>query len=663
MSKYPRFFPDQEVCATQNGELHHFVIWEHGRHKQDEIIRDIQQHFTILDCFDIQWDQDTVTKSFSRLYGQSDSSGVRRLHERGGGRFLLITVWDENPVYDIAEAFSGHEVVNTNMLNLKKKYRGWVNRKKGNCIHSSTRPVETNHDLTLLLGTNTADYLDTVKQPWDGQFKQLNQNMLGAKGWKDIEETFYALNNTVNYAVLRNFEELPAFPDPEQHKDVDLLTSDKTKFLSILNPEGNFWKKTPRQVKIHTGNQVVIWDIRYVGDNYYCTDWQNDMLKRKVFNPNGFYCLDDENYFFSLVYHALIHKYEIAKDYYDKAQLLFDRLQLEKPIGDHAFPSDFDIYFNLLRSFMERKGYYFVKPSSSGVKYNKIVIASIKIAEQLTERYGLTDVEPIKVNQYQKAGKLAKKYIKKDCNVYFQGFLHGKKAFIKTNGYAETKKSEFLCSLKCFQKNSRNFLEPLFYYDSKGFRCVATEYVEGETLDVLLNEHRLSHSEKKNIILQLKDIAQTLCDTRVAHRDLMAHNLLVTPEGHVKLFDFGWSVEIDNYKECRTIRKNPLLFGNVCRQRTTSWLCSDDIYCLLNILKSIGSEKEYEDNYRSVETYLKNLVGRNAVKFKHPYSFIFHRYRRKLLKMTLFVAKNLSPTPALRTKIRHWFDKKLHYID
>jgi hypothetical protein len=37
-----------------------------------------------------------------------------------------------------------------------------------------------------------------------------------------------------------------------------------------------------------------------------------------VFNKKGFYTLENTDYFYTLLYHALIHKYEFSKDYKDR---------------------------------------------------------------------------------------------------------------------------------------------------------------------------------------------------------------------------------------------------------------------------------------------------------------------------------------------------------
>jgi len=650
---------------TQKGELHLFVIWEHGRRKQDEIIRDIQEHLTILDCFDIQWDRDTVVKSFARLYGSDFKSGFQRYRACGGGRFLLITVWDAHPVYELTETLSGHEIVNINIFNLNKKYRGWVNRRQGNCIHSSTRSSEANHDLTLILGKNTTDYLNSVKHPWEGQVKPLNQNLLGAKGWKSMEETLYTLNNTVKYAVLRSSEKLLSHPQTEPPQGIDILTADREKILSILNPRSRFWKKTRDQVEVLAGNQRLAWNIRHVGDNYYCEDWQSDMLKKRVLSPHGFYCLDEENCFFSLVYHAHIHKCERVNSfesdsYCEKLRALFNRLRLEVPTDKSAFPCDSDLYFYLLRSFMKRKGYRFVRPLDPEVGYNSSVAKSENIAEQLMERYNLTDVVPIRVYYSNASSKWVKNWITKPA-LFFQGFLVGKKIFLKANGLMKEHKREYHRLLQCFQRNNRNFPEPLFYYESEKLRFVAIEWLEGKTFDQLLSKNRWSSSEKKSVILQMKDIAQTLYDAKIVHHDIGTWNFLVTPQGLVKCFDFMAAFEIKNYRKCGSVRKHSRFIRWLFRHMWAKKYAGD-IACMLTILRRIGIEKEYEATYRHVETFLENLGEWNAAGITRRLPS-FHRWFMKFFQVSLFVSEYVLPHGTWKTTLQHWLVKKGYGID
>src|SRR3989304_4092278 len=51
------------------------------------------------------------------------------------------------------------------------------------------------------------------------------------------------------------------------------------------------------------GGRDVSVDIRFVGDCYYCEQWERDMLSRRV-RAGGFFVANNENLFYSLLYHA-----------------------------------------------------------------------------------------------------------------------------------------------------------------------------------------------------------------------------------------------------------------------------------------------------------------------------------------------------------------------
>ena len=36
---------------------------------------------------------------------------------------------------------------------------------------------------------------------------ELMDKIVGVDGWKDLDQLFYVLNNTVDYVILRNFED------------------------------------------------------------------------------------------------------------------------------------------------------------------------------------------------------------------------------------------------------------------------------------------------------------------------------------------------------------------------------------------------------------------------------------------------------------------------
>lgn len=59
-------------------DLNLFVLWANGRHKETEIINDINRHFEILQSFEITWTPKLFTRNLSRFYGKKLPSAVKR---------------------------------------------------------------------------------------------------------------------------------------------------------------------------------------------------------------------------------------------------------------------------------------------------------------------------------------------------------------------------------------------------------------------------------------------------------------------------------------------------------------------------------------------------------------------------------------------------------
>ncbi len=67
----------------------------------------------------------------------------------------------------------------------------------------------------------------------------------------------------------------------------------------------------------------------------------------------------------------------------------------------------------------------------------------------------------------------------------------------------------------------------------------AMEYVEGEPIDRWCATHRADLSTRLALIRQVASAVQYAHEQLVVHRDLKPNNILVTPDGLVKLLDFG----------------------------------------------------------------------------------------------------------------------------
>ncbi|NNF00515.1 MAG: protein kinase [Pyrinomonadaceae bacterium] len=72
-----------------------------------------------------------------------------------------------------------------------------------------------------------------------------------------------------------------------------------------------------------------------------------------------------------------------------------------------------------------------------------------------------------------------------------------------------------------------------------GSHFIATEYVEGQTLDDYGLGRRLELSEVLKIAMQVSSALSAAHELGITHRDIKPENIMVRPDGYVKVLDFG----------------------------------------------------------------------------------------------------------------------------
>ena len=174
--------------------------------------------------------------------------------------------------------------------------------------------------------------------------------------WNSLNDLFAKLNE-MEYVILRNYETLE--DEINEGGDIDILCPQKAYVVDQIHASARVSRREVFNYFIMVGDKKIPIDIREVGDGYYDEKWEKSMLKRKI-RIKGYYVMDDENYKYSLLYHALLHKFAIKETYISRLRDMFGM-----EIGNN------DNTDELLGDYMRKKGYYIPIPVDRGVEFNK----------------------------------------------------------------------------------------------------------------------------------------------------------------------------------------------------------------------------------------------------------------------------------------------------
>lgn len=196
--------------------------------------------------------------------------------------------------------------------------------------------------------------------------------------WRSIEEMFAALHAAnMKYIILRNYEEINAdnFYTPG-HADIDFLTTNGYRFANLIHAVPRFSQNDGIHYKVIIAGTEVAVDARSIGDGYYDTKWERDMLRNRTMADNRFYVMDEKNYYPSLVYHAVLQKNCLADDYLRKLN------QMASSAGISAATEE--EHLMELKQFMMEHGYHYTLPCDIHVPLRTDLVDSSMIRKYLS---------------------------------------------------------------------------------------------------------------------------------------------------------------------------------------------------------------------------------------------------------------------------------------
>ena len=257
-------------------EVHVFVVWPWAK-RQKKIERYINKNFFVLDRFQPAWDH--LELELGRFYGFDE--GVKYPGD-GPPVVYVVRVLADRAARPTS---AGMNMVNPHMFDAKTKLRKW-GKKTGplNPVHGSDDQEEALDNLKRLV-------------PRYPDFETMLNRIPG------------------KYVILRNFEGEP------DHGDVDILVENLEETVEALgavrvDAYANFTDDEQEGLKnkhlVTVEDKIAILDFRFVGDGYLDEQWQQDILRCRV-KQGVLYRPNDGDWYWTLLYHALIHKDDITK--------------------------------------------------------------------------------------------------------------------------------------------------------------------------------------------------------------------------------------------------------------------------------------------------------------------------------------------------------------
>ena len=353
-------------------DLQIVIIWSKARIKEQEMITELSNNFNIISCNEIFWSQSKIDDNFHRIYDVAPTGGrAGKRNEVGDEAFIVVVLEDTNPIYQYRVDASGRfKMVNSNIVDKKRLFRKWVGGSY--MVHSTDNLNEFFNNSILLFGKEkTLQFLEDT--PQDIKIERISSDLVGANGWKSVQELFEILNLTTQYVVLRGSNSIDETVETLSG-DIDILCSNIGEFTAAANAK-NIWN-SKNFFHVNIMGKDVLFDIRYVDDDYFDRDWQNNIIQNRVLTQDAIYIPRVDDYFFSHLYHAYIHK----PYFYDK---YINRLDgLAKEIGINDFKNDcqnnIENIKKILRGYLLASNYKVTIPKDDQVYVNIDFISQLQ---------------------------------------------------------------------------------------------------------------------------------------------------------------------------------------------------------------------------------------------------------------------------------------------
>lgn len=198
--------------------------------------------------------------------------------------------------------------------------------------------------------------------------------------FNDIFSFFELINSVCKYIVLRNFEDFPEILTTSEHPDIDILCENAKQVASKLSLENSQNYNDYVHYHIAINGKDIDVDLREIGDGYYDSTWEKKILNNRVFSNKGFYVPDDTDYFYSLLYHALIQKKKLSDDYRQRLGVMARNVNVGL----------ISVGYDNLNEFIRQNGYKYTYPKNPGTTFELKNVDPDLVEKNLSKKFART---------------------------------------------------------------------------------------------------------------------------------------------------------------------------------------------------------------------------------------------------------------------------------
>ena len=324
--------------------MNHFIFINTAKYEQIILFIKGINNLKIRNIYLLKWDMDSKLENLQRMIRILNSRSIFPVEFDIKTPYLLEVEVIENKqkVYTVYQ--NQTQLIDLSLLKIIEEFDDNI-LTKNNYIMSIANKNFSAVKSIFLSGNKTSI------SPKNDNIISISHFPKG-NNWNSLSEMFEILNDSADWIVLRNFENLNDTFKFKKGDDIDILCDDLEFFTALMNAKRRFGGRCSYYVSVNNYNIPL--DIRFIGDKYFDPLWASDMLKRKEFNslipiPSKF------DYFFSLLYHVKLQKISVKNVYIKRLDNFANEINIQSL--PQNFVLDDSICADLLNGFLSSNNY------------------------------------------------------------------------------------------------------------------------------------------------------------------------------------------------------------------------------------------------------------------------------------------------------------------